>query len=162
MSDSLWPHGLYSPWNSPGQNTGVGHRPLLQGISQSRDRTQVSHIAGRFFTSWVTREMQLEGQEFWASLVAQLVNSPMELSLYFCFNFRISLSILPKKKKPAKFCCGCTKSKEDDNFNNSLIYKNFLFIEICPFSQQHCIVYKVQILCIYCHIYSYVFHIVSF
>ena len=23
-SDSLWPHGLYSPWNSPGQNTGVG------------------------------------------------------------------------------------------------------------------------------------------
>ena len=23
-SDSLLPHGLYSPWNSPGQNTGVG------------------------------------------------------------------------------------------------------------------------------------------
>ena len=23
VSDSLWPHGLYSPWNSPGQNTGV-------------------------------------------------------------------------------------------------------------------------------------------
>ena len=23
MSDSLWPHGLSSPWNSPGQNTGV-------------------------------------------------------------------------------------------------------------------------------------------
>ena len=32
MSDSLWPHGLYSPWNSPGQNTGVGSRSLLQGI----------------------------------------------------------------------------------------------------------------------------------
>ena len=24
MSDSFRPHGLYSPWNSPGQNTGVG------------------------------------------------------------------------------------------------------------------------------------------
>ena len=24
MSDSLQPHGLYSPWNSPGQNTGDG------------------------------------------------------------------------------------------------------------------------------------------
>ena len=24
MSDSLQPHGLYSPWNYPGQNTGVG------------------------------------------------------------------------------------------------------------------------------------------
>jgi len=31
-SDSLWPHGLYSPWNSPGQNTGVGSYSLLQGI----------------------------------------------------------------------------------------------------------------------------------
>ena len=32
VSDSLRPHGLYSPWNPPGQNTGVGSRPLLQGI----------------------------------------------------------------------------------------------------------------------------------
>ena len=31
VSDSLWPHGLYSPWNSPGQNTGVGSLSLLQG-----------------------------------------------------------------------------------------------------------------------------------
>ena len=32
MSDSLWPHELYGPWNSPGQNTGVGSLSLLQGI----------------------------------------------------------------------------------------------------------------------------------
>ena len=32
VSDSLPPHGLYSPWNSPGQNTGVGSLSLLQGI----------------------------------------------------------------------------------------------------------------------------------
>ena len=32
VSDSLWPHRLYSPWNSPGQNTGVGRLSLLQGI----------------------------------------------------------------------------------------------------------------------------------
>ena len=31
MSNSLRPHGLYSPWNSPGQNTGVGSPSLLQG-----------------------------------------------------------------------------------------------------------------------------------
>ena len=31
MSDSLWPHGLYSPWNSLGQNTAVGSLSLLQG-----------------------------------------------------------------------------------------------------------------------------------
>ena len=32
MSDSLQPRGLYSPWHSPGQNTGVGSLSLLQGI----------------------------------------------------------------------------------------------------------------------------------
>ena len=39
VSDSWWPHRLYSPWNSPGQNTGVGSRSLLQGIFP----TQVSN-----------------------------------------------------------------------------------------------------------------------
>ena len=32
VSDSLRPHGLYSPWDSPGQNTGVGSLSLFQGI----------------------------------------------------------------------------------------------------------------------------------
>ena len=32
VSDSLQPHGLYSPWNSQGQNTGEGSLSLLQGI----------------------------------------------------------------------------------------------------------------------------------
>ena len=32
MSDSLRPHGLYSPWSSPGQNTAMGSLSLLQGI----------------------------------------------------------------------------------------------------------------------------------
>ena len=32
VSYSLWSHGLYSPWNSPAQNTGVGSLSLLQGI----------------------------------------------------------------------------------------------------------------------------------
>ena len=32
VSDSLWPHGLYSPWNSPGKNTGVASLSLLQRI----------------------------------------------------------------------------------------------------------------------------------
>ena len=32
VSNSLWPVGLYSPWNSPGQNSGVGCLSLLQGI----------------------------------------------------------------------------------------------------------------------------------
>ena len=58
LSDSLWPQGLYSPWNSPGQNTGVGSHSLPRESSQPRDQTQVSHTAGRFFTSWAIREAQ--------------------------------------------------------------------------------------------------------
>ena len=50
LSDSLRPHGLYSPWNSQGQNTGVGTIPFSRGSSQPRDQTQVSRIVGRGFT----------------------------------------------------------------------------------------------------------------
>ena len=32
VSNSMQPHGLCSPWNSSGQNTGVGSQSLLQGI----------------------------------------------------------------------------------------------------------------------------------
>ena len=32
VSDSFQTHGLFSLWNSPGQNTGVGSLSLLQGI----------------------------------------------------------------------------------------------------------------------------------
>ena len=39
VSDALPPPGLYSPWSSPGQNTGVGSLSLLQGIFP----TQGSH-----------------------------------------------------------------------------------------------------------------------
>ena len=38
MSDSLWPYGLYSPWNSPDQNTGVGSL-FSRGSSQPRGWT---------------------------------------------------------------------------------------------------------------------------
>ena len=52
MFNSLWPHGLYSPWNypnsnpnlnltltlnSPGQNTGIGSLSLLQRIFPTQE-----------------------------------------------------------------------------------------------------------------------------
>ena len=58
MSNSLQPNGIYSPWNSPGQNTGVVALPFSRGSSLPRGQTLVSRIAGRFFTSWATREAQ--------------------------------------------------------------------------------------------------------
>ena len=61
VSDSLWPHGLYSPWNSPGQNTGVGSLSFLQGIFaiQGSDpglphcRWQLSHKGSPRILEWV-------------------------------------------------------------------------------------------------------------
>ena len=49
VSDSLQCHGLSSPWNFPSQIPEWVAFPL--GSSQPRDRTQVSRIAGGFFTS---------------------------------------------------------------------------------------------------------------
>ena len=37
VSDSLWSHGLYSPWNSPGQNIGVGSLYLLQWVFPTQE-----------------------------------------------------------------------------------------------------------------------------
>ena len=36
VSDFLQPQGLYSPWNTPGQNTRVGNCSLFQGIFQTQ------------------------------------------------------------------------------------------------------------------------------
>ena len=56
--NSFQPHGLYSPWNSLGQNTVWVPFPFFRGSSQLRDQTQVSHIAGGFFTSWATGKLK--------------------------------------------------------------------------------------------------------
>ena len=43
LSDYLGPHGPYSPWNSPGQNTGVDSLSLLQGIFSTQGSNPVLH-----------------------------------------------------------------------------------------------------------------------
>ena len=37
--------------------------PFSRGSSYSKDRTQVSHIVGSFFTSWATREALTEAED---------------------------------------------------------------------------------------------------
>ena len=128
MSNSLWPHGPYSPWNSLGQNTIVGSLALLQeifpsqgsnpglphcrrilyqpshkgsprilervaypfssGSSGPRNRTGVSCIAGRFFTS--EREFPM-----WS-------NTPGSLSGPL-FSFCLEMSLL---ERSAPLWCG--------------------------------------------------------
>ena len=52
------PTRLPYPWDSPGKNTGVEWVaiPFSRGSSQPRDRTQVSCIAGGFFSRWTIRK----------------------------------------------------------------------------------------------------------
>ena len=56
MSDSLWPHRLYSPWNSPGQNTGVGSLSLLQGIFPTQELNQ-----GLLHCWWILYQLSYQG-----------------------------------------------------------------------------------------------------
>ena len=56
MSQSLWSHGLYSPWNFPGQNTGVDIWSLLQGIFP----TQGSH-SGLPHCRWIRYQLSHKG-----------------------------------------------------------------------------------------------------
>ena len=60
VSCSLRPHGPYSPWNSPGQNTGVGCLSLFQGIFPTQESNQGLDpcIAGGFFTNLTIRKLQ--------------------------------------------------------------------------------------------------------
>ena len=64
MSNSLGPHGLYSPWNFPGQSTGVGSHSLLQRMFATQDSNsglphcgqilyQLSHQGGSRILEWV-------------------------------------------------------------------------------------------------------------
>ena len=63
-------HGLYSPWNNPGQNTGVGSYSVLQGIFPTQELNpslpncrqilyQLSHQG-----SWATREAEPQRKPF--------------------------------------------------------------------------------------------------
>ena len=61
MSHPLRPHGLYSPWNSPGQNTGVGSLSLCQGIFPTHGSNP-----GLPHGRWILYQLSHEGNPyFW-------------------------------------------------------------------------------------------------
>ena len=62
VSDSLRPHGLYSPWNYRGQNTGVGSLSLLQGIFPTQGSNPGLPHCGQILYQLSYRE----GQEYWS------------------------------------------------------------------------------------------------
>ena len=67
--NSLWPHGLYSPWNFPGQNTGVGSRSLRQRIFP----TQRSN-PGLLHCTQILYQLSYQGSHQEAFLIWMLFN----------------------------------------------------------------------------------------
>ena len=57
VSNSLQPHGLYSPWNSPGQNTGVGSLSLLQWIFPTQESNQALLHCGQILYQVIYQEI---------------------------------------------------------------------------------------------------------
>ena len=80
---ALWnPNGLYSPWNSPGQNAGLGSLSLLQGIFPAQELNpglphsrqilyQLSHQESPGMLEWVAYPFSSE-----SSLPRNRIGSP--------------------------------------------------------------------------------------
>ena len=61
VSDSLQPHEQYSPWNSPGQNIGMGSLSLLQGIFPTQWLSP-----GLPHCRWNIYQLSHKGSPFWS------------------------------------------------------------------------------------------------
>ena len=79
-------HGLYSPWNSPGQNTGVGSISLLQGFFPTQGLNpgllhcrqilyQLSHKEFRFT---VLDMVDITDEDVMNSLLCSCINSSVD------------------------------------------------------------------------------------
>ena len=62
---SLQPHGLYSLWNSPGKNTGVGSLSLLQQICSTQESKW-----GLLHYRWVLYQLSYQGNPFWPLIIS--------------------------------------------------------------------------------------------
>ena len=69
VSDSLWSHGLYCPWNSPGQNTEVVSLSLLQGIILTQESNW-----GLLNCRWIFNQLSYYQSPKWWTLLAKEAN----------------------------------------------------------------------------------------
>ena len=116
VSNSLQPHGLYySPWNSPGQNTGVGRHSLLQGIFPTQGSYpglphcrwilyQLSHKGSPRKLEWVV--YPFSSGSSWprnqtGSTALQMDSLPTEI----CGKPVVSNSVQPYELQPARLLC---------------------------------------------------------
>ena len=88
-------HDLYNPWNSPGQNTGVGKLSLLQGIFPTQGsnpglphcrwflyQLKLSHKGSISFSNWLIDLLAVQGTPKSPSTTIKSINSSALSLLY--------------------------------------------------------------------------------
>ena len=87
MSGSLQLHGLYSRWNSPGQNTGVGNLSFLQGIFPTQEWNP-----GLPNCRWILYKLSHKGNLRILEWVAYLFSSRSSQPIIKCLLIRDNLA----------------------------------------------------------------------
>ena len=140
VSDSLRPHGLYSLWNSPAQNIGVGILSFLQGIFPTqvsnpgfphcrRIPYQLSHKGSPRILEWVAYLSSSRSswpRNLMGSLAMKADSLPTELS----GKPTISQSLL------RFMCINSEMSSNDLTFYHLLLFLFFNFPSIRVFSSE--------------------------
>ena len=109
VSDSLRPRGLYSPWNSPGQNTGVGSLSLLQGIFPTQEWN-----LGLLHCRWSLYQLSYQGSPEMGEGAPKCVTAENEKALKLV---NLEWCWLSKKMiKVAKWSKSCHMDKQFDFF----------------------------------------------
>ena len=84
---SLQPHGLYSPWNSPGQNTQVGSLSLLQRVFLTQESNQdLLHCRQILYQLNYQEVIQSQLQRLASSIAAQ---GPIPKGSHLWFNIML-------------------------------------------------------------------------
>ena len=107
MSDSFWPHGVHSPWKSPGQNTGVGSLSLLQGFFQTQRLNP-----GLLHCRWILYQLSQKGSPRileWVAYPFSSGSSDPGIKLESPALQGDSLPTEPSEKPP--FPCYCLSAK---------------------------------------------------
>ena len=123
VSDSFRPPWLYSPWNSPGQDTGVGSLSLVQGVFQSPSLPhcrwilyQWSKKLGFYSSQWFqVKKLMHHCQNKWKDILnswidfhywngnilqidLQIQGNPYNFSWLLCRNWHVDLKIYTEIK----------------------------------------------------------------
>ena len=142
--NSLRPHGLYHPWNSPGQNLGVGSLSLLQGIFPTKGSNpgvpncrrsvyQLSHKGSPKILGWVAYPFSSGSSQprnqpgvylHWRQILYQL-SYQYKLKPEFS---RASLKIIKQKdslQREWERRQGCFQSQSNEIENNRITHSKY-------------------------------------